>query len=176
VARAAHRIVGLQWEQVTDSAVKLCVCGGGDGAAADAPSRVAVLFAELVRAAPVNERFAQRYVVHGTVLAFSCARAGMHLGKALDLSAKVTSGLLNLEREVAAATPPVVDARLAVLRRLVEGCPSLADARLDCINRPKATHRYDRKGGHEPTPQQPRQARRVSHTNHATLCPHLMRR
>ena len=52
----------------------------------------------------------------------------MHVGKALDLSAKVASGLLSLEREVATAAPQVVEARRAVLRRLTQGYLSLTDA------------------------------------------------
>ena len=36
--------------------------------------------------------------------------------------------------------------------------------RLDCIDRPQATHRYDRRGGHEPTHPQPKQADAFTHT------------
>eukprot|EP00966_Prymnesium_polylepis_P153639 3547720-Prymnesium_polylepis.1 len=66
---APHRIAGLPWEEEAGSVVKLCACGGGnEGAVADAPRRAAAGLVALVCAAPGNERFGQRYVVHGTVL------------------------------------------------------------------------------------------------------------
>ena len=123
---APHRIAGLPWEEVAGSAVKLCSCGAGGGD--DPASRAAAGLIALVRAAPGNGGFSERYVVRASVLAFSRARAGMHVGKALDLSAKVASGLLSLEREVATAAPQVVEARRAVLRRLTQGYLSLTDA------------------------------------------------
>eukprot|EP00966_Prymnesium_polylepis_P152010 3511391-Prymnesium_polylepis.1 len=39
-----------------------------------------------------------------------------------------------------------------------------ASTRLDCIDRPHATHRYDRRGGHEHTHPQPKQPDAFTHT------------
>jgi len=40
--------------------------------------------------------------------------------------------------------------------------------RLDFLNRPQATHRYDHRGGHGPTPPQPKQATAFT-TSHAHI-------
>eukprot|EP00966_Prymnesium_polylepis_P274842 6350336-Prymnesium_polylepis.1 len=39
----------------------------------------------------------------------------------------------------------------------------VSPTRLDCIDRPQAAHRYDCKGGHEPTPKYPKQAQAFTH-------------
>eukprot|EP00966_Prymnesium_polylepis_P294022 6790649-Prymnesium_polylepis.1 len=40
--------------------------------------------------------------------------------------------------------------------------------RLDFVNRPQATHRYDHRGGHRPTPPHPKQATAFT-TSHAHI-------
>ena len=120
-----HLIEGLPLEEVAGSAVRLCVCSTGDDATADVRQRAAAGMIELIQMAPGNAAFSDKYIVSGSVLSFSRARSGMHVGKALDLSVRVTSGLLGLEREVQAGAANVVASRQAALNHF-RAYPSLA--------------------------------------------------
>ena len=120
-----HLIEGLPLEEVAGSAVRLCVCSTGDDATADVRQRAAAGMIELIQMAPGNAAFSDKYIVNGSVLSFSRARSGMHVGKALDLSVRVTSGLLGLEREVQAGAANIVASRQAVLNHF-RAYPSLA--------------------------------------------------